>query len=120
MNEQREFVRCTVEFLRARLDEDERDAREGVEDYAEMGEESRERLFSQDLNEGALYWYASRTAREVAAKRELLEQFGSIDHWKDWSEVTSSLAVLSILTSIYSDHPDYDPAWAAPFEWTTP
>ena len=35
MKEQREFVRRTVELLRARLDEDERDAREGVEDYAD-------------------------------------------------------------------------------------
>jgi hypothetical protein len=85
-----------TEFLNARLDEDERDARaikgakyfEGVESDAEA---ETMRLSDPD-----------RVLAEVAAKRRIVEMHG---------QAVAIDAVLDLLASVHSDHPDYDAAW---------
>lgn len=89
-----------IKFLRARLDEDEAAA-----------ETWRER----DL----------RPLREVEAKRAILAEHASDDHWcarppdPDWVVYeggerlvrTYPCGTLRTLAAIYSDHPDYQQEW---------
>lgn len=80
-----------VEFLEARIAEDEAQADSG------------------------------RALREVAAKRALIDKFGDTDlgapynespeveYWEDWQ--VACYDVLINLASIYSEHPDYRKEW---------
>lgn len=81
-----------VEFLRARLDEDEREARVCLNRWIE-GHGTRRR------------W--DRQLREVEAKRRMV-----VGHpCDDCGAVNDPCLTLLYLASVYSDHPDYDPSW---------
>ena len=60
----------------------------------------------------------ARVLREVAAKRAILREYtDAVDLWERESEAPDSVAALEAVTrhmaAAHSDHPDYDPAWAA-------
>ena len=108
-----------VEFLRARLDEDEVAAREAViirkRDYAHqpwVNDPDYTFKAWDDYPSGVIMAGPERVLREVEAKRQLLdsaaEQVGSggvtRSAWADY--------VLESLAAVYADHPDYDPEWS--------
>jgi Family of unknown function (DUF6221) len=79
-----------VEFLNARLDEDE---------------------ISWTMNHGDM---RMRMLREVEAKRRILDihRFGrGNDYWYN-CDVTFPCATLRALAAVYSGHSDYDPEWS--------
>ena len=97
-----------VEFLRARLDEEEASL------TALSTDASPRRFYPLDgpqRDEWGLWTYAlspTRVRREVAAKRALIEggivnAMGGSDHYD---------CVLRVIASIYVDHDDYDTRWA--------
>jgi hypothetical protein len=99
-----------VEFLTARLDEDEAAARAwlpiGNPDAA-----AREHIARHD---------PARVLREVEAKRAILAmwQEPETDRYLPTGEVVAQVAaadaidsVVRELNAVYSDHPDYDEAW---------
>jgi hypothetical protein len=99
-----------VEFLTARLDEDEAAARAwlpiGNPDAA-----AREHIARHD---------PARVLREVAAKRAILAGHSTVTgwNWPDQSDgsvqmdyVEALRRTLRHLAAVYSDHPDYDEAW---------
>ncbi|MFD7185468.1 DUF6221 family protein [Streptomyces sp. NPDC059904] len=111
-----------VDFLRARLDEDARIAR--VAASQSRGEEWRydgqyvvadpERdmvaVGSQDFMDAETGKHIarhdpSRVLAEVEAKRQLLL-------WAENAEAGAHLlAIVDTLVAVYSNHPDFDPAW---------
>jgi len=90
-----------VEFLKARLDEDEREARICLNRWATEGHGTRRR-WDQQL-------------REVAAKRRIVDlawhHLGDEEY--GWGMEEAKRQMLGILATVYADHPDYDPGWAA-------
>ena len=80
-------------FLNARVDEDERDARQDIADDGYLGVRT------------------SRLLREVAAKRAILAAYEPDDddsvtlHSPDYYNL--GVAALRALAAVYSDHPDY-------------
>lgn len=94
-----------VEFLRARLDEDEREAKVCLDRWATEGHGTRRR------------W--DRQLREVEAKRRVLYTCDTATRM--WlhartEEYADGVAdpgdtILRALAAVYADHPDYDPAW---------
>jgi len=117
-----------AEFVTARLDEDERNARQALAQWPDAH-------FTIDPGSLVIVGFhrrhdPARVLREVAAGRKILAQ------WRDLYPVADSLmqeqqhgvyagdgehtlgayAALSeavrALAAINSDHPDYDPAWA--------
>ncbi|GLY81855.1 DUF6221 family protein [Actinoallomurus iriomotensis] len=97
-----------AEFLRARLDEDERDAQE-TERLVESGMEVP----------GAVTYSPERVLREVEAKRQLVREISTLTEF-DWGEPDGSMRsdyveafrrVLRIHALPYADHPDYREEW---------
>lgn len=88
-----------IEFLLARLNEDE--------------ERGRDR--HDHLSVPPDCWGPGRVLAEVAAKRAILEHCrGSITEGEQWNEatqVTDATHTLKLLASVYADHPDYDEEW---------
>lgn len=92
-----------VEFLRARLDEDER----------ELAKDPPVGLGYADLG--------ARMRREVAAKRRRLARYEQamneeLGEWQAARELMLAargvlLGVLKEDAAVYSDHPDYHPEW---------
>jgi hypothetical protein len=84
-----ERMSSIVEFLEARLGEDEH----GATHSAELPVPAAD--------------YHERTLREVAAKRRIVSRYSdaSVD------EVILLLEDVRDLASVYADHPDYDQAW---------
>lgn len=96
-----------VEFLRARLDEDERDAiaiRDCVMFHGVDSDAEAEviRLSSPD-----------RVLREVEAHRRIVDlgwhHLGDEEY--GWGMEEAKRQVLRIMATAYADHPDYDPEW---------
>lgn len=83
-------------FLKARLDEDERDC---------FGVHER---FCADCTCD----YPLRILREVEAKRAILDLARTVLTVETRYEIYVGEKILRHLAAIYSDHPDYDPAWA--------
>lgn len=60
-------------------------------------------------------WDPTRVLAECEAKRRIVEEFAKHDQrnsleeqaWQAWH------LILRTLAKVYSDHPDYDPTWAA-------
>lgn len=94
-----------VEFLAARLDEDERDARaianakyfEGVESDAE---EETMRLSDPD-----------RVLADVEAKRRIVEMTPVVHGLNDPTAEAHHMLVLAHLASVYAGHEDYFVGW---------
>jgi Family of unknown function (DUF6221) len=122
-----------AEFLAARLDEDERLARQALDEPApEDGRDIRYpypgRLARamHDARHGP-----ARVLREVAARRAILAEHAATDwtaygdrmcrrcvldddepHDEPYHWLPFPCPTLRALAAAYSDHPDYDPAWA--------
>lgn len=108
-----------VEFLEARLLEDEAAAVQCQDDWSMNGFESRiEEAWNHLAN-------PVRAIRDVAVKRELVarEEAGRCQgHPKPWMRhgeygagfcfTPPEGSVLYVLASAYSDHPDFNPDWA--------
>lgn len=94
-----------VEFLRARLDEDEERARFVQRERGDRHEIESWRLSCHDEYD-LLCIEPSRALAEVAAKRRIIDEGddrydGADEHWR----------VLALLALPYADHPDYDEEW---------
>lgn len=111
-----------VAFLRARLDEDERDAQRVASAYAD-----EESFWAPAvvINAGALV-IPARVLAEVVAKRWIVEEHFNINDGDcstcvvgQWGYPTNGGAVpqhfpcltLRLLASVYADHPDYQEDW---------
>lgn len=88
-----------VEFLTARLDEDERDAIAIRDCEAFHGVESDAEAEVLRLSD------PHRVLREVEAKRQLLAMFPDSADGDGWNEAGSQ--VLEVLAAAYDTHPDY-------------
>jgi hypothetical protein len=102
-----------TEFLTARLDEDEAGA-DDFHDARRCGSLDRDGGFTPGQCDCG---YPARVLREVEAKRKILNQLMSdlsyrppvpSGHRRAWA--IASL-IVEAMAAIYSDHPDYDPAW---------
>jgi len=92
-----------TEFLEARIAEDEAEA-------------SQYQAYEQDISETAGWWEPTRVLAECAAKRTI------IAGWEDPNDIMTSdvdagysLGIdnaVHALAAVYSDHPDYQQAWA--------
>ena len=115
-----------VEFLRARLDEDEELARDAYYDGQKwVPEEEAVVAADRDLDPllfldrkcdaaHAANWSPARVLREVEAKRRIVDlgwhHLGDEDY--GWGMEEAKRQVLAIMALPYADHPDYDPEWA--------
>jgi hypothetical protein len=101
-----------TEFLTARLDEDEARAW-AVHDIGncdDMLYEENMAAWAERAGTDCACGYPARVLREVEAKRQILAE------WHDGNTYgpdrnLSMLLVAQALAAVYSDHPDYDPAW---------
>ena len=119
-----------VEFLRARLDEDEAQAREAVtirqRTYSHqpwVNDPDHELKAWDDHPAGVVLLGPERLLAEVAAKRQVLDVHepepgaGCLvcDHDCNFGYVYgdgTGCTTIRALASVYADHPDYDPEWA--------
>lgn len=117
-----------VEFLRARLDEDERAAREAQGGFwvvwtpgspASVMTDFGEVLVGQiERRDDAVHMARHDPARvlvEVAAKRRMVDLLKQAPYRKfpeAWEMDTADKA-LRLMAMTYADHPDYDKAWHA-------
>jgi hypothetical protein len=100
-----------VEFLTARLDEDEA-AAERIETTSCHGVESDA--------EADYLLFARRACTECEAKRAIMDEHAVTPHpvrsWVNCStcgaRVGPACTTLIHLASVYADHPDYDATWA--------
>ena len=120
-----------VEFLRARLDEDEAVAREAQEMRRQAygvdeGEWSPPLKAWDDHPSGVVIAEPARVLREVEAKRRIVDRAEEAGREFDrqcaagihsaaareataaWVPIQNAVADLA---SAYADHPDYDPEW---------
>jgi hypothetical protein len=108
-----------VEFLRARLDEDEAEARRGAAARFPVADFS----MYYNADDEVMVATCARVLREVEAKRrmldEVVDQIDGFDADLEMSRGTGGYRTTGesdllkhLLASAYSDHPDYDPSWA--------
>jgi hypothetical protein len=110
-----------VDFLSARLDEDERMAREAHSILLLIGSDTRVLVEGSDERNTYLHierHSPARTLNEVAAKRSLIAAFPgtcrSVAPPGPCGECEGEECVtIWTLAAVWSDHPDYDPEWAA-------
>ena len=104
-----------IEFLRARIDEDERDARAvqsaDIYDVPASTEDAPGAAFRR-LADGP--WLA-----DIAVKRKIIAAYADAAEWygrrenlaAPAGEVHGLRTAIRLLASAYSDHPDFDPDW---------
>lgn len=127
-----------VEFLRARLDEDERLAR-AVEDavgthrkggtYDDGSGPAYDDAFpsyswshaddDRELRFMAGPGHPSRIRADVAAKRALIEEIEGLEsqidnEWGSGRGFSDGETALRFLAAPYASHPDFDPVWTVP------
>jgi hypothetical protein len=106
-----------VSFLTARLDEDEAAARGWFDRFPDMpADELADQAAAGVTDEGYIHIARhdpARVLREVAAKRKILAE-----HAQGWGHPCEAYTgpefpcpTLRALAGVWSDHPDYDPAW---------
>lgn len=119
-----------VEFLNARLDEDERLAKAAapgiwqadIEETADDQEYVVLAWAKVSVSHGDLYGHANaqhiarhdreRVLREVTAKRDLVAQIVKLDSWTDdYGFHREYRKALIALATVYADHPDYRTDW---------
>ena len=126
-----------VDFLRARLDDDEQTAREAAKIDGDQWSVAGPSSNDPDRVEGNTGWGAvgydmvepvvhhvarhdpARVLREVAAKRAILERYAvsvkeaelSAGGWADGYDRALELCVRSV-AAVYADHPAYRAEWA--------
>jgi hypothetical protein len=92
-----------VEFLTARLDEDEHVARVAVTDERGSGVAPWELWCITNPAQGEVHARPSRVLREVEAKRRIVGL---------WAEQPQTFGeMVAHLAEIYADHPDYREEW---------
>lgn len=94
-----------IEFLRARLDEDEREAQQQhipVPTIVDMGKPRDEWPKLPGIGPDR------RALREVEAKRRILDRYVELRASISRGELLSTLRLLALP---YADHPDYRPEW---------
>lgn len=120
-----------VEFLRARLDEDEELARDAhyvgqvwvpEEEAVVAADRDLDPLLFLDRKrdaQHAAHWSPERVLREVEAKRRIVGEHGGTPPYHvdpcdahDATFATVPCETVLALASVYADHPDYDPDWA--------
>jgi len=108
-----------VEFLRARLDEDEAIARNalgllGMETPWHDIETLRQRGLTRADARHVARHSSRRVLREVEAKRRIVDlgwhHLGDEDY--GWGMEEAKRQILAIMALPYADHPDYDPEWS--------
>lgn len=109
-----------MEFVRARLDEDEATARDFEEGHAhavngDYGNEGRQTAATYWHGAEAIGMPPARMFREVEAKRRILRLIdrrvpGGGVRWLDVAS-TRDVMIAQALASSWSDHPDFDEAW---------
>lgn len=97
-----------VDFLRARLDEDER-AAVAARDSVPWTVKGKDTPVGEHLGRHL----PDRVLREVAAKRAILDQYQEVmaDQFPG-RDRGAMVRVVDQMLSVYSDHEDYDPGWA--------
>ncbi|MDJ0405868.1 DUF6221 family protein [Rhodococcus erythropolis] len=103
-----------VEFLEARLAEDERIAKATGEDttYGFTWPNTQYEVRSSELIHIRRH-DPERTLREVAAIRSLVELHGALSaQWAPNVDYGFAYTTLRTLAAIYSSHPDYQQEWA--------
>ena len=106
-----------IEFLDARLAEDEQLARESHSILLLIGNDTR--VLVEGSDERNTYRFIerfnpARVLREVAAKRALIAQFVNQSCMSCSSTVGGDDigdCVARLLAAAYSDHPDFNPEW---------
>jgi len=93
-----------VEFLLARIDEDEADADAEDEDYGDTS------LLPTLDSDHQARWETDRVRAECAAKRAIVEHFDDPDY-DNYPLHEARRVTLGNLAAVYADHPAYDPAW---------
>lgn len=106
-----------VEFLKARLDEDEADAGLSLRFVEEVLKpyESRDRRRTRNPASSATLEMEARAKRilaEAAAKRAIVERCVYCMEHEDYGHWLAAEA-LRLLAQPYRDHPDYRQEWAA-------
>ena len=119
-----------LEFLRARLDEDEQDAQAAAKvrfDQAKDAPSERAEVLAvqppgSKVEAHVARWNPTRVLAEVEAKRQIVElchsyiEAGMIQPGTtpddDAAGAELGEVVLRALALPYADHPDYNPAWA--------
>jgi hypothetical protein len=113
-----------VEFLRARLDEEERAAKEQPAEWAAdwakylvdpvigpFGGQSRLRNVATGFYVAG-HSDPARVLADVAAKREVLDGYAELYEHADVEEWSTLNWVVRLMAAVYSDHPDYQQEWA--------
>lgn len=108
-----------VEFLEARIAEDEANARQAVETDDDLTEAERLAYFEQDLDAGALYWHSKRMLAEGVAKRWVLETLRMYEPADEWyvhpdmgTRGNNAAGAVRAMAAIYAEYPDYRQEWA--------
>lgn len=116
-----------VEFLTARLDEDEAVARDFVPEEIEFPSMERQR-YIHALKRWVVLYDPARVLADVKAKRAVLAlHHPSLENrigmepycvgcWEGGGQDGAMLwpcDTIRIVAGVYADHPDFDPAWRA-------
>ena len=113
-----------VEFLKARLDEDEREARlaQRIREATPLQDPRRNTQADYDLSAyedigvPTMLIGPERVLREVKAKRRIVELHDTVHEcvWPGGQAGMDAVAcpTLRHIAAVYADHPDYDPEWA--------
>jgi hypothetical protein len=111
-----------VEFLNARLDEDEattrrQDQRWYVCDDGHVATPTAQRVDGTDHlpnhhNTWAVMYDPERVRADIAAKRAIVYQYVLLRPF-DWPKAFVETLELNLhaIASVYADHPDYNPEW---------
>ena len=87
-----------MEFLRARLTEDEQRIERAYEPPPELNDDERRELLTS----------RTRVLAEVDAKRQIVAKCDNVADGSAWD---LAQAVLRLLALPYADHPEYRPEW---------
>lgn len=110
-----------VEFLLARIAEDEHQAHEAIKlrrrVFGDRDKPDRELNCYDDLGTPAVVVGGERVLAECAAKRRIInhhqyDHIGGAHLCQDTMVSDAQCEVLRALASVYADHTDYDQPWA--------
>ncbi|MFK5691295.1 DUF6221 family protein [Ornithinimicrobium sp. LYQ92] len=93
-----------TEFLRARLDEDASDKSLWV-DYVPIGSDN----VATDAEWARVQ--AQHEALEERVRREIAAKMVALLYYEE-HDTDSLAAIVEAMACVYSDHPDFNPAWA--------